>query len=218
MLSISPQVKDPDATPILSPAPLITTAAAEPDSAHSPTHSTPSSTPVQVRLVHSSGGSFRLNFVSSHNQLNSDWLIGSNGGGAYFHSLTSLTCFPELQEPRKLSYAEVCQKPRKDLPPAPAPCPSPSPDPAQSPPAVSQPLRELRVNKADPETSRPAEKVCEGRPPREQYRRSSTVKGAGFKLREQQRRPPPGRSSSPHTGYNNRRIGKEQNIPPRSLK
>ncbi|XP_060776254.1 la-related protein 4 [Neoarius graeffei] len=166
--SISPQVKDPDATPILSPAPLITTAAAEPNSAHSPTHSTPSSTPVQ--------------------------------------------------EPRKLSYAEVCQKPRKDPPPAPAPCPSPSPDPAQSPPAVSQPLRELRVNKADPETSRPAEKVCEGRPLREQYRRSSTVKGAGFKLREQQRRPPPGRSSSPHTGYNNRRIGKEQNIPPRSLK
>ncbi|XP_034154955.2 la-related protein 4 [Pangasianodon hypophthalmus] len=123
-----------------------------------------------------------------------------------------------VQEPRKLSYAEVCQKPRKDPPPAPCLSPSPTPDPAQSPPTVSQPLRELRVNKADPETSRPAEKACEGRPPREPYRRGSAAKGAGFKLREHQRRPPQGRRSSPHTGYSNRRSGKEQNIPPRSPK
>lgn len=133
-------------------------------------------------------------------------------------NLTDLCYCFELQEPRKLSYAEVCQKPRKDPPPAPAPCPSPSPDPAQSPPAITQPLRELRGNKADPETSRPAEKTCEGRPPREQYQRSSAGKGAGFKLREQQRWPPQGRRSSPHAGYNNRRSGKEQNIPPRSPK
>ncbi|XP_053492125.1 la-related protein 4 isoform X1 [Ictalurus furcatus] len=170
--SVSVQVKIPDecrtptdTIPVLSPAPIISTAS-QPDSAPKSTHSAPFSTPVQ--------------------------------------------------EPRKLSYAEVCQKPRKDPPPA--PCPSPTPDPAQSPPMVSQPLRELGVNKADPEASHPAEKPCEGRPPREQYRRSSVSKGAGFKLREQQRRPPQGRRSSPHTGYNNRRSGKEQNIPPRSPK
>ncbi|XP_027013110.2 la-related protein 4 isoform X1 [Tachysurus fulvidraco] len=120
-----------------------------------------------------------------------------------------------VQEPRKLSYAEVCQKPRKDPLPAPAPCVSPTPDLAQTPAAVNQPLRELRVNKVDSPTSRPAEKVCDGRPPREQYRSGSPGKGAGFKLREQQRRPPQGRRSSPHPGYNNRRSGKEQNIPPR---
>ncbi|KAK3575125.1 hypothetical protein QTP86_020808 [Hemibagrus guttatus] len=122
-----------------------------------------------------------------------------------------------VQEPRKLSYAEVCQKPCKDPPPAPAPCLSPTPDPAQTTPTISQPLRELRVNKAEP-TSCPAEKVREGRPPREQYRSGSPSKGAGSKLCGLQRRPPHGRRSSPHTGYNNRRIGKEQNIPPRSLK
>ncbi|XP_076870732.1 la-related protein 4 isoform X2 [Brachyhypopomus gauderio] len=123
-----------------------------------------------------------------------------------------------VQEPRKLSYAEVCQKPPKDPPPTPVP--SSSPDPS---PSTSQPLRELRVNKSDgPELSSPGEKVekaGEGRPPREQasYHRGNASRGAGFKLREQQRRPPPGRRFSPPTGYG-RRSGKEQNIPPRSPK
>ncbi|XP_066520636.1 la-related protein 4 isoform X2 [Hoplias malabaricus] len=122
-----------------------------------------------------------------------------------------------LQEPRKLSYAEVCQKPPKDLPPAPATSPSPTPSAT-----TSQPLRELRVNKTEgsaiPQSS-PCEKVEKGGESgtREQpsYQRGS--RGPGFKLREQQRRPPQGRRPSPQAGFN-RRSGKEQNIPPRSPK
>lgn len=125
-----------------------------------------------------------------------------------------------VQEPRKLSYAEVCQKPPKD--PAPAPVPSPTPTPS---PTANQPLRELRVNKAEgpvPTESSPSEKVekgSESRAPRDQtsYHRGGGYRGAGFKLREQQRRPPQGRRPSPQVGYN-RRSGKEQNIPPRSPK
>ncbi|XP_017575480.1 la-related protein 4 isoform X1 [Pygocentrus nattereri] len=127
-----------------------------------------------------------------------------------------------VQEPRKLSYAEVCQKPPKDPPPTPAPVMSPSPTPS---PSTSQPLRELRVNKAEgpaPPQSSPSEKVEKGgesRPPREQtsYQRGGGTRGAGFKLREQQRRALQGRRPSPQTGFN-RRSGKEQNIPPRSPK
>ncbi|KAF7711999.1 hypothetical protein HF521_001010 [Silurus meridionalis] len=94
----------------------------------------------------------------------------------------------DVQEPRKLSYAEVCQKPRKDPPPEPASCPSPTPslDPAQTPPAASQPLREVGVNKAESEPSRRSEKMFERRLPREQHRRWSSGRGAGFK----QLRPP----------------------------
>ncbi|KAI5621017.1 la-related protein 4 isoform X4 [Silurus asotus] len=123
----------------------------------------------------------------------------------------------DVQEPRKLSYAEVCQKPRKDPPPEPASCPSPTPslDPAQTPPTPSQPLRELGVNKAESEPSRRSEKTFERRSPREPHRRWSSSKGAGFK---QLRPSPQGPRSSPHMGYNNRRSGKEQNIPPRSPK
>ncbi|XP_035380317.1 la-related protein 4 isoform X2 [Electrophorus electricus] len=125
-----------------------------------------------------------------------------------------------LQEPRKLSYAEVCQKPPKD--PLPTPLPPSSPGPS---PTTSQPLRELRVNKAEgPELSSPSEKVEKagegGRPSREQagHQRGNVNRGANFKLREQQRRPPPPcRRSPPPTGYG-RRSGKEQNIPPRSPK
>ncbi|XP_073707597.1 la-related protein 4 isoform X2 [Garra rufa] len=127
-----------------------------------------------------------------------------------------------VQEPRKLSYAEVCQRPPKDPPPAPAAPPSPSPTPS---PTTNQPLRELRVNKAEgPASSRcsPGEKLEKGhesRTSREQtgYQRGNGPRGSGFKLREQQRRPLQGRRSSPQTGYN-RRSGKEQNIPPRSPK
>ncbi|KAG9277193.1 la-related protein 4-like isoform X1 [Astyanax mexicanus] len=125
-----------------------------------------------------------------------------------------------VPEPRKLSYAEVCQKPPKDPPPAPVPSPSPTPSPT-----ASQPLRELRVNKAEApvptesSSSERVEKGVESRAPREQnsYHRGGGYRGAGFKLREQQRRPPQGRRPSPQVGYN-RRSGKEQNIPPRSPK
>ncbi|XP_059426788.1 la-related protein 4 isoform X2 [Carassius carassius] len=127
-----------------------------------------------------------------------------------------------VQEPRKLSYAEVCQRPPKDPPPAPAAPPSPSPTPS---PTTNQPLRELRVNKAEgPASSRcsPGEKLEKGnesRTSREQtgHQRGNGPRGSGFKLREQQRRPLQGRRSSPQMGYN-RRSGKEQNIPPRSPK
>uniref|UniRef100_A0A8C1JEZ9 La ribonucleoprotein 4Ab n=1 Tax=Cyprinus carpio TaxID=7962 RepID=A0A8C1JEZ9_CYPCA len=127
-----------------------------------------------------------------------------------------------VQEPRKLSYAEVCQRPPKDPPPAPAAPPSPSPTPS---PTTNQPLRELRVNKAEgPASSRcsPGEKLEKGnesRTSREHtgYQRGNGPRGSGFKLREQQRRPLQGRRSSPQMGYN-RHSGKEQNIPPRSPK
>ncbi|KAI2663697.1 La-related protein 4 [Labeo rohita] len=126
-----------------------------------------------------------------------------------------------VQEPRKLSYAEVCQRPPKDPPPAPAPAAPPSPSPTPSP-TTNQPLRELRVNKAEGPASSRSEKLEKGnesRTSREQtgYQRGNGPRGSGFKLREQQRRPLQGRRSSPQTGYN-RRSGKEQNIPPRSPK
>uniref|UniRef100_A0A671M2J9 La ribonucleoprotein 4Ab n=1 Tax=Sinocyclocheilus anshuiensis TaxID=1608454 RepID=A0A671M2J9_9TELE len=123
-------------------------------------------------------------------------------------SSTASTPPDPTSEPRKLSYAEVCQ--------------SPSPTPS---PTTSQPLRELRVNKAEgPASSRciPGEKLEKGsdsRTSREPtgYQCGNGPRGSGFKLREQQRRPLHGRRSSPQTGYN-RRSGKEQNIPPRSPK
>ncbi|XP_052450082.1 la-related protein 4 isoform X3 [Carassius gibelio] len=129
-------------------------------------------------------------------------------------------------EPRKLSYAEVCQRPPKD-PPPPASTSSPNN-------ASTQPLRELRVNKVEeqqPSSSankeeRPQEtggnyKAREGRQARDSqgFSRSSGPprSGAGgFKLREQQRRPPFGHRGSPQGG--SRHTGKEQNIPPISPK
>ncbi|KAM8863851.1 la ribonucleoprotein 4Aa isoform 2-T2 [Spinachia spinachia] len=131
------------------------------------------------------------------------------------------------QEPRKLSYAEVCQRPAKDPPPA-------APAPASTSPAPGQPLRELRGNKAeDPGSSAGSgdkqEKghdreggweYKESRPARERdsqgYYRSNGPRGnGGLKFRDQ-RRPPPARRSSPQGGY--RHTGKEQNIPPVSPK
>ncbi|XP_014909082.1 la ribonucleoprotein 4Aa isoform X2 [Poecilia latipinna] len=129
------------------------------------------------------------------------------------------------QEPRKLSYAEVCQRPPKDPPPA-APAPSGT--------ASGQPLRELRVNKAEEPGSgtSPGDKQerghdkeggweCkESRPPRERdsqgyYRSNGPRGGGGLKFRDQ-RRPPPARRGSPQGGF--RLSGKEQNIPPVSPK
>ncbi|AWP09623.1 putative la-related protein 4 isoform 2 [Scophthalmus maximus] len=133
------------------------------------------------------------------------------------------------QEPRKLSYAEVCQRPPKDPPAAP-----PAPAPAPSGTASGQPLRELRVNKAEEQGSsggsgdklekgheREGGWECkESRPPRERdsqgYYRSNGPRGnGGLKFRDQ-RRPPPARRNSPQGGY--RHTGKEQNIPPVSPK
>uniref|UniRef100_A0A3Q0QVY0 La ribonucleoprotein 4 n=1 Tax=Amphilophus citrinellus TaxID=61819 RepID=A0A3Q0QVY0_AMPCI len=130
-------------------------------------------------------------------------------------------------EPRKLSYAEVCQRPPKDPPPA-------APAPATPSTASGQPLRELRVNKAEEpgSSSSPGDKherghdkeggwECkESRPPRERdsqgYHRSNGPRGTGGLKFRDQRRPPPARRSSPQGGY--RHTGKEQNIPPVSPK
>ncbi|KPP68863.1 la-related protein 4-like, partial [Scleropages formosus] len=111
------------------------------------------------------------------------------------------------KEPRKLSYAEVCQRPPKDPPP-----PSTAPVPST---AAAQPLRELRVNKAEePSVNTPCNrpertsersgdaKPSESRPPRDSfgsYRNSGPPRTGtvGLKLRDQ-RRPPlarPGQSS-----------------------
>ncbi|XP_028681687.1 la-related protein 4 isoform X2 [Erpetoichthys calabaricus] len=134
-----------------------------------------------------------------------------------------------VPEPRKLSYAEVCQRPPKD----------PSP-------AAAQPLRELRTNTnpagktEDPASSsvsitgsasmsgdkplhgqeKPADSKLEGRSRETQagYRSNGTLRSnaAGLKLREQQRRTPTARRASPQGA--GRRSGKEQNVPPRSPK
>ncbi|XP_041097488.1 la-related protein 4 isoform X2 [Polyodon spathula] len=125
---------------------------------------------------------------------------------------------------RKLSYAEVCQRP-------PAPIP-----------VTTLPLRELRGNTEEPTAAPvtpaadkhtqqqqqqpglgklPADSYCkpEGLS-RDSYRNNGPLRGngSGIKLREQQRRPFPSsssstrRSSPPGTGR--RLVGKEQNVPP----
>uniref|UniRef100_A0A673NK89 La-related protein 4-like n=1 Tax=Sinocyclocheilus rhinocerous TaxID=307959 RepID=A0A673NK89_9TELE len=96
-------------------------------------------------------------------------------------------------EPRKLSYAEVCQRPPKDSPP-----------PASTSSlnnGSTQPLRELRVNKVEEQSSSPANKqerpqetggnckAREGRPARDSqsFSRSNgppRTSTGGFKLRE----------------------------------
>uniref|UniRef100_A0A3Q2X5Q8 La ribonucleoprotein 4Aa n=1 Tax=Haplochromis burtoni TaxID=8153 RepID=A0A3Q2X5Q8_HAPBU len=143
---------------------------------------------------------------------------------------TPSTAAPATAEPRKLSYAEVCQRPPKDPPPA-----SPAPaTPATTSTASGQPLRELRVNKAEEpgSSSSPGDKhershdreggwECkESRPPRERdsqgYHRSNGPRGTGGLKFRDHRRPPPPRRSSPQGGY--RHTGKEQNIPPVSPK
>ncbi|XP_062314550.1 la ribonucleoprotein 4Aa isoform X1 [Osmerus eperlanus] len=138
---------------------------------------------------------------------------------------TSTTTAPiPVMEPRKLSYAEVCQRPPKDYPP---PASAQAPSPSGS--AAGQPLRELRVNKAEEpgssSGSSPGDRQdkthereggweCkESRPPRDSqgYRSNGPRGSGGLKFREQ-RRPPPARRSSPQGGP--RHTGKEQNIPP----
>ncbi|XP_036092132.1 la-related protein 4 isoform X6 [Rousettus aegyptiacus] len=114
-----------------------------------------------------------------------------------------------LQEPRKLSYAEVCQKPPKE----------PSPVPVQ-------PLRELRSNVVSPtknEENGAPEKSIEK--PHEKpearaskdfsgFRGNTIPRGAAGKIREQRRQF--GHRAIPQ-GVT-RRNGKEQYVPPRSPK
>jgi len=140
----------------------------------------------------------------------------------------SLCLLPaSVQEPRKLSYAEVCQRPPKDPLPA-------APVPTSTGTASGQPLRELRVNKAEEPCAssgsgdkqekghdREGGWECkESRPTRERdsqgYYRSNGPRGTGGLKFRDQRRPPPAQRSAPQGGY--RHTGKEQNIPPVSPK
>uniref|UniRef100_A0A1A8IL21 La ribonucleoprotein domain family, member 4Aa n=1 Tax=Nothobranchius kuhntae TaxID=321403 RepID=A0A1A8IL21_NOTKU len=190
---------------------------AEPPASKAPPRSAP--TPVQTTVAPST-----TQPVSSRPQSSTVSTPGTSSTPAP----ATVTSNSPAQEPRKLSYAEVCQRPPKDPPPV-------APTPASTSTASGQPLRELGVNKADDpgsSSSSPGDKQerghdreggweCkESRPPRERdsqcYHRSKGPRGTGgLKFREQ-RRPPPNRRSSPQGGY--RHTGKEQNIPPASPK
>ncbi|NP_001121273.1 uncharacterized protein LOC100158356 [Xenopus laevis] len=126
-------------------------------------------------------------------------------------SAASVSTMLNTPEPRKLSYAEVCQKPRKEQAPSPV-----------------QPLQELRTNIASPgkneENCIPekAEKSLEKShkkldkakdSPGHRSNGTSRAAAAG-KIREQRRQF--GRRSSPQGVM--RRNGKEQYVPPRSPK
>lgn len=112
-----------------------------------------------------------------------------------------------LQEPRKLSYAEVCQKPPKE----------PSPVPVQ-------PLRELRSNVASPTRNeengspeKPVEKASEKPETRASkdhsgFRGNAIPRGAAGKIREQRRQ----FSHRAIPQGVTRRNGREQFVPPRS--
>ncbi|XP_017401326.1 la-related protein 4 isoform X8 [Cebus imitator] len=114
-----------------------------------------------------------------------------------------------LQEPRKLSYAEVCQKPPKE--------------PSS---VLVQPLRELRSNVVSPtknEDSGAPEKSVEKLPEKPEARaskdysgfRGNTIpRGAAGKIREQRRQ----FSHRAIPQGVTRRNGKEQYVPPRSPK
>ncbi|XP_028730422.1 la-related protein 4 isoform X2 [Peromyscus leucopus] len=114
-----------------------------------------------------------------------------------------------LQEPRKLSYAEVCQKPPKE----------PSPVPVQ-------PLRELRSNVVSPTRNeengapeKPVEKAQDKPETRASkdhsgFRGNAIPRGAAGKIREQRRQFSHRATPQGVT----RRNGKEQLVPPRSPK
>ncbi|KAE8626795.1 hypothetical protein XENTR_v10006760 [Xenopus tropicalis] len=125
-------------------------------------------------------------------------------------SNASVSTALNTQEPRKLSYAEVCQKPPKEQAPSPV-----------------QPLRELRTNTTSPgkneENCIPekAEKSLEKSHEKLDkvkdspgHRSNGTPRAGTGKLREQRRQF--GRRSSPQGVM--RRNGKEQYVPPRSPK
>ncbi|XP_004711443.1 la-related protein 4 isoform X2 [Echinops telfairi] len=115
-----------------------------------------------------------------------------------------------LQEPRKLSYAEVCQKPPKELSPV-----------------LVQPLRELRSNVVSPtknEENGAPEKSAENLHDKPEaaraskdysgFRGNTISRGAAGKIREQRRQ----FGHRAITQGVTRRNGKEQYVPPRSPK
>ncbi|KAL0978315.1 hypothetical protein UPYG_G00168790 [Umbra pygmaea] len=119
---------------------------------------------------------------------------------------------PSVQEPRKLSYAEMCKRPATQLV-----------NSAHTHTPANQPLRELRVNKAD-EPASPSngngvrlekpEMSGEGRPhhdPLSSYRGGNgSVRSRGVDLKYQRQ----------HRGSSQcgpRWSGKEQNIPPKNI-
>ncbi|KAL1020738.1 hypothetical protein UPYG_G00004030 [Umbra pygmaea] len=152
---------------------------------------------------------------------------------------SSVTTTPILLEPRKLSYAEVCQR---------APPPPPPASSGSASTTAGQPLRELRVNKGEEPGSGPVDHhprgdrqdkapekdggwECKESRPRDRDHRDRDSRDGGYyrnngpprqgasgglKFREQRRGPPPARRSSPQGGP--RHSGKEQNIPPVSPK
>ncbi|XP_054882747.1 la-related protein 4 [Poeciliopsis prolifica] len=115
-------------------------------------------------------------------------------------------------KPRKLSYAEVCQRPARDPPLAESPSP-----PATSP---HHPLKELKVNTVkDPQLNSKKSPERVGDKPHRQPSRPfrgaaghARAKGSGMKIREHQRDQNTGKWFSPQRGP--KRSGKEQNIPP----
>ncbi|XP_077581633.1 la-related protein 4 isoform X2 [Stigmatopora nigra] len=128
------------------------------------------------------------------------------------------------EEPKKLSYAQVCQRLAKDG--ASAQTPSPAPPPS----LAVQPLQELKVNRGEePRASNhhatdiPDKRGdnCLTRKPSHTYygfNRAPRSGGAGLKIWEHPRNAGDnaGKTFSPQRGI--RRSGKEQNIPPRSPK
>lgn len=115
-------------------------------------------------------------------------------------------------EPRKLSYAEVCQRLAKDPPP---PVQSATPSPPSPPASVAnQPLQELKVNRGDEPRSNSNNKSNSDKPRTHQHQRS--FRGAhdtdrpGPKNRDRPRNF--NKSFSAQRGF--KRSGKEQNIPP----
>ncbi|XP_012874303.1 PREDICTED: la-related protein 4 [Dipodomys ordii] len=125
------------------------------------------------------------------------------------NSSTNVPVAVALQEPRKLSYAEVCQKPPKE----------PSP-------VLVQPLRELRSNVVSPtkneENGAPEKSVekphekSEARASKDYpgFRGNTISRGAAGKIREQRRQ----FSHRAIPQGVTRRNGKEQYVPPRSPK
>ncbi|NXM66995.1 LARP4 protein, partial [Serilophus lunatus] len=104
------------------------------------------------------------------------------------------------QEPRKLSYAEVCQRP-----------------PKEAPPAAVQPLREHRANIVAPARPEESDRAPDKGPQEGRARDCGGARGPGApraaagKIREQRR--PAGRRPSPQGAP--RRAGKEQLVPPK---
>lgn len=125
------------------------------------------------------------------------------------NSNINVTAAVPLQEPRKLSYAEVCQKPPKE----------PSP-------VLVQPLRELRSNAESPtknqENGAPEKSVEKPHEKPEAkaskdysgFRGNTIPRGAAGKIREQRRQ----FSHRAIPQGVTRRNGKEQYVPPRSPK